>query len=156
VRCNRYNSIHQEAVIKAGMTPRHGPFEVMEPQARVRRERRGALANTNRANTPRSEDNDRRELKDPPRDFDCPNYNTCLCLAAALNWHSFSCQGCTRSIDEHLIWRAHQELRKDKALSKLLQLPRLETIQGADHPAEPALPESPASGREETKAGASS
>lgn len=62
-------------------------------------------------------------LQAPPRMFDCANYNTCLGLAAALNWNSFSCEGCSGKVNSQLLWKAHSSLRNDKALSRLLGLP---------------------------------
>jgi len=64
-------------------------------------------------------------LEPPTRRFECPNYKTCLNLAAALDWESFSCAGCNGKINEQLLWRAHQELRRDKVAEQLCELPRL-------------------------------
>lgn len=61
----------------------------------------------------------------PSRAFDCPNYNTCLSLAAALDWKSFTCQGCSRMVNSQLLWRAHQRVRTDPGLAKLCNLPIL-------------------------------
>ena len=62
----------------------------------------------------------------PQRDYDCPNYDTCLGLAAALDWSSFTCAGCTtRTVNQQLLWRAHSCVRKNPALSRLCKLPVL-------------------------------
>lgn len=62
---------------------------------------------------------------EPPieREFDCCNYTTCLGLAAALNWGSFSCSNCCGEINMHLLWRAHHACRKDAILSDICRLP---------------------------------
>jgi len=62
----------------------------------------------------------------PRRRFDCSNYCTCLDLAAALNWDNFTCRGCSGDIDEALLWRARQALRKDDIARKVCDLPAIE------------------------------
>ena len=49
----------------------------------------------------------------PLRQYDCSNYETCLDLAAALDWESFSCNGCCGKINECLVWQAHQVEKYD-------------------------------------------
>ena len=61
------------------------------------------------------------------REFDCPQYDTCLSLTAALNWESFSCADCCGELNEQLLWRAHQNCRRDKSLAGLCQLPELKS-----------------------------
>jgi hypothetical protein len=61
----------------------------------------------------------------PERQYDCKNYDTCLNLAAALNWESFTCDGCTGDVDESLCWRAHQAEKKDKLIGRICDLPEL-------------------------------
>ena len=59
----------------------------------------------------------------PDRNFACKNYNSCLSLAAALNWESFSCGGCTGTIDETIRWRAKGVSKRDSALRQLCIIP---------------------------------
>jgi hypothetical protein len=58
----------------------------------------------------------------PERDYACENYDTCLGLAAALDWESFTCKNCSRCIDQQLMWRARHRLKKDGALAKICGL----------------------------------
>ena len=53
-------------------------------------------------------------ISPPRRRYSCQHYDTCLDLAAALNWDNYTCRGCSGSIDQKLLWRARQEIRKDK------------------------------------------
>jgi hypothetical protein len=63
-------------------------------------------------------------MAEPPRRrYECAHYDTCLDLAAALNWHSFTCRGCSGSVDETLMWRARQKARKDSVARALCDLP---------------------------------
>jgi predicted Fe-S protein YdhL (DUF1289 family) len=59
----------------------------------------------------------------PDRRFACDHYNSCLSLAAVLNWDSFSCQGCSGEIDEAVRWRAKSESRRDATLKRLCVIP---------------------------------
>ena len=61
----------------------------------------------------------------PERNYECDNYETCLGLAAALNWKSFTCSGCCGEVNQQLLWRAHHQVRNNPALSKLCSLPTL-------------------------------
>jgi hypothetical protein len=67
------------------------------------------------------------ELDHPPegprRRYDCINYETCLKIAAALNWFSFTCRGCCGDVNEKLFWRAQQEVRKDEMAKIICDLP---------------------------------
>lgn len=66
---------------------------------------------------------------DPPRRrYSCPNYTSCLSIACALNWDSFTCRGCSSQINESLCWRAHQALRRDRVADKLCELPEIRYI----------------------------
>ena len=51
--------------------------------------------------------------EEPLRNLDCSHYETCLELAAARNWESFTCAQCKGEINESLRWRAGQNTRKD-------------------------------------------
>lgn len=56
--------------------------------------------------------------KEPPkRKYDCPNYECCLGLAAALNWDSFTCRGCNGEVNTALQWQAKAEQKRGKMLS---------------------------------------
>ena len=59
----------------------------------------------------------------PRRRFSCINYDTCLNLAAALNWDNFTCRGCSGEVNNCLLWRAHQAVKKDQIVGRLCHLP---------------------------------
>jgi predicted Fe-S protein YdhL (DUF1289 family) len=63
------------------------------------------------------------EAATPTRRFACHHYNSCLSLAAVLNWDSFSCRGCSGEIDEAVRWRAKSESRRDATLKRLCVIP---------------------------------
>jgi hypothetical protein len=87
------------------MVKRNGPFQVIDEES--------SLA----------------PIEPPKRRYSCPNYETCLNLAASLNWDNFSCRGCSGEVDDHLIWRAKQAHRKDSVAKSLCKIPdRVETI----------------------------
>ncbi|HMO02571.1 MAG TPA: hypothetical protein PKD37_03865 [Oligoflexia bacterium] len=68
---------------------------------------------------------------DPPkRRYDCAFYELCLNVAAALNWDSFTCRGCSGTFDEQLLWRAHQASKNDGVVGKLCDLPELKQVVG--------------------------
>jgi hypothetical protein len=67
-------------------------------------------------------------LQAPERKYDCPHYDSCLGLAAALDWPSFTCSGCDGRINQQLIWRAHHHLRSNPGLSALCNLPSLRAL----------------------------
>ena len=62
-------------------------------------------------------------INPPERIYDCPNYETCLGLAAALDWKSFTCHGCCGEVNQQLLWRAHHRIRNNPSLTKLCNLP---------------------------------
>jgi hypothetical protein len=57
----------------------------------------------------------------PRRRYDCERYETCLGLAASLNWESFTCRGCCGEPNENLLWRARVSARKDSVAARLLK-----------------------------------
>ncbi len=61
----------------------------------------------------------------PRRRYDCENYETCLVIAAGLNWDSFTCRGCNGDYEQSLYWRAGQEINKDKTVKKICELPKV-------------------------------
>lgn len=61
----------------------------------------------------------------PRRRYSCPNYDTCLDLAAALNWDNFTCRGCSGEIDGALLWRAKQAQKKDSVAGQLCAIPEI-------------------------------
>ena len=73
-------------------------------------------------------------ISPPRRRFSCENYETCLNLAAALNWDSFTCRGCSGEINDALLWRARQALRKDSFLIRLCNLPHARMHTSDDEP----------------------
>lgn len=62
----------------------------------------------------------------PRRRYGCDHYDTCLNLAAALNWDSFTCRGCSEEIDEALLWRAKQAEKRDSVARSLCQIPHIQ------------------------------
>ncbi|MEZ4753651.1 MAG: hypothetical protein R3A13_04995 [Bdellovibrionota bacterium] len=60
-------------------------------------------------------------ISPPRRDYTCPNYSTCLELACALNWDSFTCRGCSKDIDSTLVWQAQSSKRKDQVAQQLCE-----------------------------------
>jgi len=70
----------------------------------------------------------------PDRNFVCKNYNSCLSLAAALNWESFSCNGCTGTIDETIRWRAKVESKRDTTLRQLCVIPNPSVVRSFLNP----------------------
>lgn len=84
----------------SAMAPRPGPFRIFPRDEEVALDGSG-----------------------PDRRFGCGNYNSCLSLAAALNWDSFSCRGCSGSIDETIRWRAKGESRRDASMKSLCNIP---------------------------------
>lgn len=75
----------------------------------------------------------------PRRRYECHNYPTCLDLAAALNWDSFTCRGCSHEIDQALLWRAKQAEKKDGVARSLCDIPELPR-----HEKRPAVANGPA------------
>ena len=59
----------------------------------------------------------------PRRRYSCENYDTCLNLAAAMNWDNFTCRGCCGQVNEKLCWRAHQARKKDNIADRLCAIP---------------------------------
>lgn len=64
-------------------------------------------------------------LEAPFRQYDCESYDSCLSVAAALNWNSFTCENCSGCPNQQLLWKAHSKLRDDNPLAKLCALPKL-------------------------------
>ena len=63
------------------------------------------------------------------RSFDCSHYETCLGIAAALDWKSFSCAACKGKVNQQLLWRSHQRLKADSSLSRVCQLPTISLVE---------------------------
>lgn len=82
------------------MTERSGPFRIFAREHSVITEGEG-----------------------PDRQFGCTNYSDCLSLAATLNWDSFTCRGCTGTIDEAIRWRAKGASKRDALLRGFCQVP---------------------------------
>jgi hypothetical protein len=68
-------------------------------------------------------DDSGRPWRCPERNYSCSNYETCLGVAAALDWESFTCCGCEGSVDSVLVWKAHRAVRHDRRWASLLTLP---------------------------------
>lgn len=80
----------------------------------------------------------------PRRRYDCDNYETCLGLAASLNWESFTCRGCSGTPSDHLMWRARVSARSDSVAAKLLKAPPIAPLKAlkSQNEEEPPLKES--------------
>ena len=65
----------------------------------------------------------------PRRRYLCKNYQSCLSIAAALNWDNFTCRGCSGEVDESTLWKAHQEIRRDKTVRRICALPSIVAYQ---------------------------
>jgi hypothetical protein len=48
------------------------------------------------------------------RNSNCKNYQNCLAIAASLNWHSFTCFGCSGSLNSVLSWEVLRKAKNDK------------------------------------------
>lgn len=70
----------------------------------------------------------------PRRRYECVNYETCLNLAAALNWDNFTCRGCSGEVDESLLWRARQAFKRDAIVKALCEVPEIPLHQGEPEP----------------------
>ena len=71
-------------------------------------------------------------ISPPRRRFSCYNYETCLNLAAALNWDNFTCRGCSGQVNDVVLWRARQEFKRDAIAHRLCELPEIEFHCGAE------------------------
>jgi hypothetical protein len=65
----------------------------------------------------------------PLRDYSCESYENCLELAAALDWESFTCNGCCGELNKKLIWQAHLAQREDKVANKLCEIPKIQCLE---------------------------
>ena len=119
------------------MTDELGPFEVKESVSKRAKARpRGDTPTYTRRNaalrnltlvTPTSSnaavaEELEVEAEPPQRNYSCLNYDTCLDLAASLNWESFTCGECAGKINEKLLWRARQVQRTDPVARALCDL----------------------------------
>lgn len=78
----------------------------------------------------------------PPREYECEHYGLCLTVAAALNWETFTCEGCSGEMDDALLWQARIAARKDGIAQKICKLPHAACL--VNHAfGTPALGESP-------------
>jgi hypothetical protein len=91
-----------------------------------------SIASRTQSNTAEDllEEDGRPAAEPPERKYDCKNYETCLDLAASLNWSSFTCQGCSGEVNSALLWRAHQNQRKDSVARALCDLKPIEQVVG--------------------------
>ena len=70
---------------------------------------------------------------EPLRRLECSNYDTCLNLAAALNWESFTCDGCSGHLNQSLRWRAGQSARKDSIAKAICGAPKGTILKGVSN-----------------------
>ena len=68
----------------------------------------------------------------PRRRYSCPHYESCLNLAAALNWDSFTCRGCSGEVDQKLVWRARQAQKHDVVADKICERPEIDYVESAE------------------------
>lgn len=67
----------------------------------------------------------------PRRRYECASYERCLELAAALNWESFTCRGCSGLINDALLWRVGQAIRRDTVAKALCSAPKISALSGS-------------------------
>ncbi len=119
-----------------------GPFELRSSENSTRsplsanfRSQEKNFSAQNSAAANRSADNDDDpaigSLEPPVRNYGCANYDTCLDLAAALNWASFTCGSCRGTINESLMWRARHATRKDAFAKAICELPPVTPLEPA-------------------------
>ena len=65
----------------------------------------------------------------PKRKFQCKNYETCLNVAAALNWDNFTCRGCEGEVNEHLLWQARHAQRADTIAKRVCEIPQTSVLE---------------------------
>jgi hypothetical protein len=107
-----------------------GPFE-------VRCETHADVAPLSRSSTSAATDLPASADEVPRRRYDCEMYETCLGLAASLNWESFTCRGCCGQPNENLLWRARVSARKDSVAARLLKAPPIVPLNSLRIPVEP-------------------
>jgi predicted Fe-S protein YdhL (DUF1289 family) len=108
--------------MKTGLIGKPGPFRVIRDDTIS-----SAMGISNHpSNLNKSSATNDRPSRAPRRRYLCPKYDTCLNLAAALNWDNFTCRGCCGEVDETLLWRAYQEARHDQIASAVCELPQIE------------------------------
>ncbi|RME61844.1 MAG: hypothetical protein D6780_00910 [Candidatus Dadabacteria bacterium] len=61
----------------------------------------------------------------PRRRYNCPNYCTCLNIAAALSWDSFTCRGCCGELNKSILWKAYLATKKDKIANRICKFDSL-------------------------------
>ena len=74
------------------------------------------------------------DTETPRRRYDCVSYDRCLELAAALNWESFTCRGCSGQVNDALLWRAGQAIRRDSVAKAICPAPKISTLSGNGSP----------------------
>jgi|GEM_PF-1724922 len=101
-----------------------GPFEVKVHNLVAKPRDIAAHTSGNSAPVIRADDEPPEPMAEPPRRrYECTHYETCLDLAATLNWNSFTCRGCSGTVDQSLLWRARTRARKDTVAQVLCDLP---------------------------------
>ena len=89
-----------------------GPFQIIKDE--------GMLSTINPTEAPR-------------RRYSCPSYETCLNVACALDWDSFTCRGCCGEVNESLVWRTRQIMRKDRLAGKICDKPEIKYLDTGTH-----------------------
>ncbi len=107
-----------------------GPFKVQFKAVQFKATTEGTTTEGN-SEEPNSRHNPN---PSPPRNYDCKNYQSCLELAATLNWDSFTCTHlsglkCSGDINEKLVWQAHLAQRSDKVAKRICELPNIVCIE---------------------------
>ncbi len=80
----------------------------------------------------------------PFRRYDCQNYGVCLDVAAALDWENFTCSNCNGQVDQRLLWRARNALKKDAVAQRCCHLPEVSVSDSIDRTPENTAPDSAA------------
>lgn len=68
----------------------------------------------------------RDNVHEPIRKFDCSNYETCLGIAAVLNWESFTCARCQGKVNRSMLTQVESRVKKDDSLRALISISRSE------------------------------
>jgi hypothetical protein len=134
----------------AKTTGKDGPFEVSQQETSALRTRSAtgtpatvkltslrlvSQKESELSTVPQNDDSDdldgvRSGAEPPERRYGCDHYDTCLDLAASLNWASFTCKGCSGEVNRALYWRAHQRQRKDSVAKALCELKPIDQLVG--------------------------
>jgi hypothetical protein len=100
LKLSSINSISEsEAEIKSEESKRYllGPVEIINIRTKKQAKLGGKICNVKLY-----------------RNSNCVNYQNCLSIAATLNWHSFTCDGCSGNLNPELSWKVLREAKNDQ------------------------------------------